>query len=165
MTQPRLLRLALLLPASLLTACASGMSGLDSRTAYACRAPTGAQCTSVSGVYANTTASSPAPSSAAQSVRPPPVVGGADAPRPTPDIVPSDSVPTGAPVFTPAIGANTAAIRVPPRILRLWVAPWEDADGDLHEASHVHVIVNAGRWQIDRLRPLQARTAQPPAID
>jgi conjugal transfer pilus assembly protein TraV len=144
-----------LLVASALAGCASGMSGLDSQSGYGCRAPTGSQCTSVSGVYANSTAPAepkahPAPSPAAP-------------PRPVPDTVPSESVPTGAAVYTPAVGADTASIRLPPRILRLWIAPWEDADGDLHEASHVHVIVNAGRWRIDQRAPASAsRTAGTP---
>jgi conjugal transfer pilus assembly protein TraV len=37
--------------------------------------------------------------------------------------------------------------------MRLWIAPWEDADGDLHDASFVHVVVDTGRWLIDRVRP------------
>jgi conjugal transfer pilus assembly protein TraV len=38
-------------------------------------------------------------------------------------------------------------------VIRLWIAPWEDADGDLHEASLVHVVVDTGRWLIERVRP------------
>jgi conjugal transfer pilus assembly protein TraV len=38
-------------------------------------------------------------------------------------------------------------------VLRLWIAPWEDADGDLHEASVLHVLVDTGRWLIERVIP------------
>jgi conjugal transfer pilus assembly protein TraV len=38
--------------------------------------------------------------------------------------------------------------------LRLWIAPWEDSDGDLHDASFVHVVVDTGRWLIERVRPV-----------
>jgi conjugal transfer pilus assembly protein TraV len=38
-------------------------------------------------------------------------------------------------------------------VLRLWIAPWEDADGDLHEASVVHVLVDTGRWLVERVIP------------
>jgi conjugal transfer pilus assembly protein TraV len=38
-------------------------------------------------------------------------------------------------------------------VLRLWIAPWEDADGDLHEAAVVHVLVDTGRWLIERVVP------------
>jgi conjugal transfer pilus assembly protein TraV len=48
---------------------------------------------------------------------------------------------------------SPAALRSPPRVLRLWIAPWEDADGDLHDASFVHVVVDTGRWLIERVRP------------
>ena len=37
--------------------------------------------------------------------------------------------------------------------MRLWIAPWEDADGDLHDASFVHVVIDTGRWLIERVRP------------
>jgi len=37
-------------------------------------------------------------------------------------------------------------------VLRLWVAPWEDNDGDLHEASTVHVLIDTGRWLIEHVR-------------
>jgi conjugal transfer pilus assembly protein TraV len=48
---------------------------------------------------------------------------------------------------------STAALRTAPRVLRLWIAPWEDSDGDLHEASTVHVLIDHGRWLIERVRP------------
>ena len=38
--------------------------------------------------------------------------------------------------------------------MALWIAPWEDADGDLHEASFVHVVIDTGRWLIERVRPV-----------
>ena len=39
--------------AALSAGCASTMSGLGGEGSYACKAPEGTQCTSVSGVYAN----------------------------------------------------------------------------------------------------------------
>jgi conjugal transfer pilus assembly protein TraV len=32
--------------------------------------------------------------------------------------------------------------------VRLWIAPWEDSEGDLHEASVVHLVIDQGRWQM-----------------
>ncbi len=49
---------------------------------------------------------------------------------------------------------SPAALRAVPRVLRLWIAPWEDSDGDLHEASTVHVLIDHGRWLIERVRPV-----------
>ena len=52
----RPLRLAALFAGSAvlsLGGCASNLSGVGGTPTYACKAPAGAQCTSVSGVYAN----------------------------------------------------------------------------------------------------------------
>ena len=56
-------------------------------------------------------------------------------------------------------------IRSQPTLLRLWLAPWEDADGDLHDQSYVYVMADPGRWLIehqhkqiiDRYRPVFVR--------
>lgn len=53
----------------------------------------------------------------------------------------------------PTSGAEPA-LRSEPRVLRLWIAPWEDSDGDLHDAALVHVVVDTGRWLIERVRPV-----------
>ena len=29
-------------------------------------------------------------------------------------------------------------VRVPPKIIRVWIAPWEDADGDLHQPEYIY---------------------------
>jgi conjugal transfer pilus assembly protein TraV len=128
-----------------LSGCASNLSGVGGSPTYACKAPAGAQCTSVSGVYAN----------AGQGAR---QLLGSDAPR----AVGSAALGTAAsttPTLSPpaalaAVPATTpAALRSAPRVLRLWIAPWEDSDGDLHEASTVHVLIDHGRWLIERVRP------------
>jgi conjugal transfer pilus assembly protein TraV len=126
--------------ATLLGGCASTMSGLGSEGGYACKAPVGSQCTSVSGVYANSIHGQP-PASAL----PKPAKGPASA-APT---APAASASAAA----PGLGTPASALRSQPRVLRLWIAPWEDADGDLHEASVVHVLVDTGRWLIERVIP------------
>lgn len=144
-----------------LSGCASNLSGLDGAPGYACKAPVGSQCTSVSGVYANSldaeiTAFAP-PASAN-------------------DATPAPDSSTAAATLDVALqpGSSPAALRSPPRVLRLWIGPWEDADGDLHEASVVHVLVDAGRWLIERVVPTNRTrfdavrppgTAQAPAAD
>jgi len=39
-------------------------------------------------------------------------------------------------------------MRVPPKIIRIWIAPWEDSDGDLHQPGYVFSEINdkRGRW-------------------
>ena len=159
--------------------CASTLSGVGGAENYACKAPVGAQCTSVSGVYANATHSlseiprppqkpaAPIVMSPSYDTNPPtPVLAASQAlthsgPAGHGDKRPKAASPTGA-AATPnaTISASTATVapaaptlRTNPRVLRLWIAPWEDGDGDLHDASSVHVVVDTGRWLIDRVRP------------
>ena len=126
--------------ATLLGGCASTMSGLGGEGSYACKAPVGSQCTSVSGVYANSIHGQP-PASAL--------------PKPAKEPTSTAAAATVASASTaaPGLGAPSSALRSQPRVLRLWIAPWEDADGDLHEASVVHVLVDTGRWLIERVTP------------
>ena len=177
----RPLRLAALLAgtaALVLSGCASNLSGVGGTPTYACKAPAGAQCTSVSGVYANAgqgarqllgseapraTGSGALGTPVADATSHGPVVrSGAGAP--TPKVSPAETRPAPAPASgattvapTAPSGAvpaqSTAALRTAPRVLRLWIAPWEDSDGDLHEASTVHVLIDHGRWLIERVRP------------
>ena len=126
--------------ATLLGGRASTMSGLGGEGSYACKAPVGSQCTSVSGVYANSIHGQP-PASAL--------------PKPAKEPTSTAVAATVASASTaaPGLGAPPSALRSQPRVLRLWIAPWEDADGDLHEASVVHVLVDTGRWLIERVTP------------
>jgi len=118
--------------------CASTLSGVGGADGYACKAPVGALCTSVSGVYANSIEPLPKPATTPAKLSSPAVPAGHEAP----------SIARGSPAVVPG-----SSIRSNPRLLRLWIAPWEDADGDLHEAALVHVIVDTGRWLIEHVRP------------
>jgi len=137
--------LAAVVLALALSGCASSLSGVGGAERYACKAPEGALCTSVSGVYANS-------------------IHGAF--RPTERQLPrAPSAPPaayGATPLTPENATAAAATGTPPRplrsnarVLRVWIAPWEDSDGDLHEASTVHVLVDTGRWLIEHVRPVK----------
>lgn len=131
----------MLLPA--LTACAN-MAGLDGKSEFACRAPDGVVCTSVSGVYANTVAGTlparqadhpqgVAPESAAEIQQ----KGQADTPRPYAATPPASTAPAaGTPLLSP------------PKVLRLWLAPWVDEDGDLHDQAYLYVMWHRGEWQL-----------------
>ena len=93
-------------------------------------------CTSVSGVYANSRQAMPVPSK-----------------QPEKKLVAAAASYDASPV-APVNSAATprSPIRSNPRVLRLWIAPWEDADGDLHEEALVHVVVDTGRWLIEHVR-------------
>jgi conjugal transfer pilus assembly protein TraV len=121
-----------------LAGCAATLSGVDGAERYACKAPEGALCTSVSGVYANSAHGMP------KALKPP-----------EPKSLFGEPARYGAVPPTPgrASAPTSSALRSNPRVLRLWIAPWEDADGDLHEESLVHVLVDSGRWLIEHVRP------------
>lgn len=40
-------------------------------------------------------------------------------------------------------------IRTPPRVLRVWMAPFEDTDSDLHDQKYLYVTVHTGRWVLE----------------
>ena len=152
-------RLVPLAVALMLSGCASSMSGIGGNDKYACKAPEGALCTSVSGVYANSRQASPVAGKTSRSLTPPTaaVTYGATS------IAPSTSQQ-----FRGHPGSGQPALRSAPRVLRVWIAPWEDSDGDLHEASMVHVVVDTGRWLIDHVRPAARDRIQgiaPPSQD
>ena len=128
-----------------LSGCASTLSGVGGADGYACKAPEGAMCTSVSGVYANSKQGTPRP---AKPVEKAPASA-------APAIYGTSSIAPGIPS-----GAASVSIRSTPRVLRLWIAPWEDSDGDLHEASTLHVLIDTGRWRMPHGRP-----ARPPVQD
>jgi len=143
-----------------LSGCASSLSGVGGTQSYACKAPIGAQCTSVSGVYANANpvaaravhdAALPSQNLLATMAGPTPSRQTKTA---TPAMATGGSMPPASAASADATAAPTpAALRSAPRVMRLWIAPWEDADGDLHDASFVHVVIDTGRWLIDRVRP------------
>ena len=138
------MRRAILLLLPTLSACAN-MAGLDGKSEFACRAPDGVVCTSVSGVYANTVAGTlparqadhpqgVAPESAAEIQQ----KGQVDTPRP---YVATHPVGTAPAAGTPLLS--------PPRVLRLWLAPWVDEDRDLHDQAYLYVMWHRGEWQLD----------------
>jgi len=122
--------------AAALSGCTSTLSGVGGTDGYACKAPEGALCTSVSGVYANSQQGRPLSPKPAEN---------------TSAKAPARSEPATRPSTRPV--TLSGPIRSGPRILRLWIAPWEDADGDLHEEAVVHVVVDPGRWLIEHVRP------------
>jgi conjugal transfer pilus assembly protein TraV len=39
-------------------------------------------------------------------------------------------------------------VRIPPKVIRIWIAPWEDQDGDLHQSGLIfsEITDKRGRW-------------------
>lgn len=105
----------------------------DKGETLACPRPDGTSCESLSSVYARTT---------------PPV---------PPLIVPA------APELS-AAGPAPASARPelqPARLLRVWVAPWQDEDGDLHDRQYLYIVLEPAAWSLGPARIV--RPPQPPA--
>lgn len=139
------------------------MSGLDGGSQYACAAPEGVACDSVSGTYANALHHNlPSQRAAAPAASPRTAPAGGAAPSRPLAQAPAVSAPA-------TVDPAGTLLRAPPRVLRLWTKPWEDADGDLWDQGYVYVQVDGGRWQLDhvqqrirdRYTPLQPPPAAP----
>jgi conjugal transfer pilus assembly protein TraV len=127
-----------------LTACS--LTGLDSSDKLACKAPDGVSCMSTTGVYANSIADN--------------LPGQRSEPSTTSDSSENNNSNNSAsaayakepPIRRAQIPGTGTAIRSAPRVLRLWIAPWEDSDGDLHDQFFVYLTVDPGRWVIEHQR-------------
>ena len=146
----------LLLTLSALGGC-SNLSGLGGSAEFGCKAPPGVPCMSVSGVNANERAgnlpSQRVTSSAAN-------LADSAAPSSTssrPALVPVSDAAAGG--FTPPLGA----LRSDPTVIRIWIPPWEDADGDLVDQSYVYLQIDSGRWLIEHNREAIRKTFAPKA--
>lgn len=128
---------AVLCSVASLAGCMS-LSGLSGNSSYACKAPDGVTCQSVSGTYANAVANN----LPAQRTRATPTATPASAP-------PSSAASTPTVRNASADAAQVLPLRSAPRILRLWFKPWEDADRDLYDQGYVYVQVDGGRWLVD----------------
>ena len=141
--------------AAMTLAGCSSMSGLDAKNTFSCKAPDGILCESMTGIYVN----------AQQKNLPGQRIthkGDIDT-----EISRAKVTDTASSVLTKPIYSGTP-IRSAPLVLRIWFAPWEDTDGDLHDQSYVYLPVNNGRWLIehnrrriqDAYRPVRAPVAQ-----
>ena len=147
---PRSVGLVLVGAVVLLGGCTS-LSGVGGDTQYACPAPRGVQCGSVSANYL-------------QSLR------GELPGQPPTRRAGSDSGGASAATMTPVRSGNAnvdpdTPLYSPPRILKLWVAPWEDRDGVLHDAAFVFVPIDHGHWLPDPVRAApryENRAIRPP---
>jgi len=141
--------------AAMLSAC-SNMSGVGGSSEYGCKAPTGVQCDSISGNYANALLHNlPGQRSRLDGSAPPnapATAGDASQPSSRKSVLPLLASTGDVPIPSTKAGGAVAAttpLRSQPRILRLWVKPWEDSDHDLIEQGYVYVQVDSGQWLVD----------------
>ena len=131
-----------------LTGCGS-ITGLDGTSSYGCKAPEGVKCDSVSGTYYNALQNN-LPSQRKSSM---PVPGGSAAP-PLPARRDALLLTSASGTSPSRMGATfqPAPLRAAPRVMRLWIKPWEDADRDLNGESLVYLQVDDGRWLVDHVQ-------------
>lgn len=156
----RQIALAMTVAAVTLGGCAS-YSGLDADSNFSCKAPDGVTCMSVSGIYANAKASNlPAQRKRNDGY---PTEKSSSAPAAEQRTVqhnynaPDMNLPTagGTEKTSPksmSAKHSGSPLRTPERILRVWLAPFEDQEGDLHDQKYFYVTVNPGTWTIEANR-------------
>lgn len=155
--------------AATLAGC-SGTMGLGGSSEFACPLTGGVTCENVSNVYRmsrNGTlpnkAPAPSPATPSSSSAPPPSPSG-----PPVEMAPvrQAAVASAVPVSSVTPGRSTSPspmpIRSQPRILRGWIVPYEDADGDLVGDAYVFIPVDSGRWMVEHARQ-RIRDAYAPA--
>lgn len=171
--------------ALLLQGCASSVSGLGGSDKFACSAPSGVACMSVSGISENINHNTLPGLSPGVQKGDPVFMGGMEPVK----SVPMGQQPVGyyagqrtymAPVdqlSAPRVGQTVniqggvpatvfdvpnsgTPLRSPEQVIRIWVAPYEDADGDLHDQRYVYLTLNHGGWQMDAIRGAAVRRDQ-----
>ena len=70
-------------------------------------------------------------------------------------------VGTGPPT-APRVAPAAAEPRLrPPLLLKVWIAPWRDEDGDLHDQQHVYIVLSSPRWDIGAGQPADGSKEAP----
>jgi conjugal transfer pilus assembly protein TraV len=154
--------------AALFAAGCSNISGLGGTSEFHCAAPQGIPCQSVTGVHLNERAGNlPAQrspvSGAVSSVdparaddRPGAQTAAVDGRHDVPHYGTSNAAAQAG--YRPSkfaadpAAVSLGAIRSDPTVIRIWIAPWEDADGDLNDQGYVYLQIDSGRWLIEHNR-------------
>ncbi len=113
------------------------LNGIGAGTTFACKAPDGVTCNSITGVAANADAGNLPALQIKHQTTPTTVATVADKKPDNRLLLPNTAIATGTPV------------RVAPHTLRVWIAPYVDRDGDLSDQAYVYMNVDSGRWLLE----------------
>ena len=69
--------------------------------------------------------------------------------------------PVVARVPVPDVNQDPIPVRTPATVMKIWVAPWEDENGDLITSGYVHTEVEPRKWQIGLPTPRTTTTLRP----
>lgn len=172
---------------------AAGCGAVPGTASYGCGGlPEGVSCVSARDVYRLTDGGKPVVSVAGKETALDAVAAAATESSParsgagTSDVMPKgDRAAPGRPdpamarpglaevALLPEEGGAVAVLplRTPPKVLRVWIAPWEDEQGRLHVPGFTYAEIEPRRWSIGqddpeqglRLRPLEPPTPPTPA--
>jgi len=56
-------------------------------------------------------------------------------------------------------------IRTPAQVMRIWIAPWEDREGDLMVSNYVYTELEPRRWMIGKSAPTISPTLVPLQVE
>jgi Type IV conjugative transfer system lipoprotein (TraV) len=91
---------------------------------YGCPAPEGVQCKPISEVYRSLSHTEGAKK------------------------IPKESLTNSKAADLAPASETPVPIRSAPKILRVWVAPWIDQEGDLHQEGYLYLVVDHGTWAL-----------------
>jgi conjugal transfer pilus assembly protein TraV len=88
---------------------------------------------------------------------------------------PAENTPSSESTSTPAIVPplqqpvpkieDPTPIRTPSQVMRIWIAPWEDADGDLMVSNYVYTELEPRRWMIGKAAPTNSASLIPLQVE
>lgn len=150
------MKLLCTLVASLVVGGCANFSGLESSNSFGCKAPAGVSCQSISGVQANAAQGNlpfqkedPAKTFGTGDQR---VSDTASGEHEKSNVALYGATKSASDKVSPRdmVAAHTGMpVRQPPVVLRVWLAPYEDEDKDLHDQSYFYTVVSTGRWMIE----------------
>ena len=127
-------------------------SGLDAKSEFSCKAPQGVSCKSVSGIYANSILGNlPAQKvHEDESLAKDPQKKGGQA---TSGNSVYDQYEKSESLVSKMKAPHSGmAYRTQDVVLRIWIAPWEDAEDRLHDQHYIYTAVKSGSWLIEANR-------------
>lgn len=135
---------------TMLAGCTS-LSGYDSKTKFACAASEGVTCMSMTGVYENIAAGNIGQTKKRE-------VDTESAQEKSSNKTDRNFRQIG---FAHEAIKSGTPLRTATRELRIWYAPWEDADGDLNDQSYTYMVIDTGRWMMERVHAEIVQTFMP----
>ena len=126
----------ILLLLAFVSGCAQTLSGIGASSTFKCAAPEGASCNSVSGNYANS-------------------VAGVDTSGEKPVSIANekgyfgDSKKSRYSASNREMLSSGMPVRTQTKVMRIWIGPYIDRDGDLVDQSYTYVTLDEGRWLIE----------------